>query len=372
MSTPLALLVTLAAILPGSGSQVFIALAGFLLGVLACALQAVIEYGAWALVLPPRSRQEPPCIPPSQVGTVISLPPAKGGLEEATISLPPAKGESEEATISLPLAKGATVGNRPSTTEDRQKRAQPISVRADDGARLAGLWYPAAAVEPTGATAILVHGFAEPSSGLRAQRQEALNQAGWNVAALDLRGYGASEGPYSSFGGREAGDVRTWIDFLAKRVGPPVDCVPILWGRSMGAAIAIRAAALDSRIRALILESPMVSLDDAMAVWFRRRRAPFPGLLARLVTRRAGRLAGVSLTRPRPLELAPQVRCPVLIVHGAEDMLVTIRDARRLAAVFPNPAPIVEVPGAGHTDVIAIGGEPVLKQLVQFLRDSVK
>ena len=149
-------------------------------------------------------------------------------------------------------------------------------MRAADGARLAGLWYPAGPREPTGGTAILLHGFAEASSDVQAQRVAALNQAGWNVAALDLRGYGPSEGPFASFGGREADDVRTWLDALAERVGPANELLPVLWGRSMGAAIAVRAAALDSRIRALVLESPMVSLDDAMAVWFRKRRAPFP------------------------------------------------------------------------------------------------
>ena len=251
-------------------------------------------------------------------------------------------------------------------------RAQPISVHAADGAMLAGLWYPAAGVKPTGATVILLHGFAESSSGLQAQRVAALDQAGWNVAALDLRGYGASEGSYASFGGREAGDVQAWLDSLAQRAGPANELVPVLWGRSMGAAIAVRAAALDSRIRALILESPMVCLDDAMAAWFRKRRAPFPGLLARLVTRRAGKLAGVSLTRPRPLDLATRVRCPVLIVHGTADTLIPDREVRRLAAAFPSPARILEVPGAGHADVITIGGEAVLEQVVQFLRDGTR
>ena len=32
---------------------------------------------------------------------------------------------------------------------------------------------------------------------------------------------------------------------------------------------------------------------------------------------------------------------------------------------------MIEVPGAGHTDVIAIGGEAVLNQIVQFLGTSV-
>jgi len=321
----IAAVVTSASVFDAAGHPLFIALSGFALGLLAVALLAAVEYGAWALVLPPRPQ---------------------GGEKSET----PTQGECEA---------------------ELEARAQSIAVRADDGARLAGLWYPRPEVEPTGKTVILLHGFAESSRGVQAQRVAVLNQGGWNVAALDLRGYGSSEGPFASFGGREAGDVRNWIDGLAERVGPGREFLPVLWGRSMGAAIAIRAAVLDSRVQALILESPMVSLNDAMGVWFRKRRAPFPWLLSRLVTHRAGKLAGVSLTRPRPIDLAAQVRCPVLIVHGADDTLVAGRDVRRLAAAFRNPASLVEVPGAGHSDAIAIGGQTMLRQLVQFLKDSL-
>jgi alpha-beta hydrolase superfamily lysophospholipase len=139
----------------------------------------------------------------------------------------------------------------------------------------------------------------------------------------------------------------------------------------MGAAIALRAAAEDSRIKALILESPMVDLDEALAVWFRRRHIPFPRCLARLVTRRAGKLAGVSLTRPRPLDLAPRVSCPVLILHGTNDSLVTGAEARRLAGAFPSPPGFIEVPGAGHGDVVTIGGDPLLEQVLRLLDDVV-
>jgi len=138
----------------------------------------------------------------------------------------------------------------------------------------------------------------------------------------------------------------------------------------MGAAIAVRAAAEDSRIQALVLESPIVDLDLAMAAWFRNRGFPWAHLLARLVTRRAGRLAGVSLTRPRPLEVAPRVHCPVLIVHGSNDTLVTSREARRLAAAFPNPPGFIEVSGAGHADVVTIGGDALLERILQFLREA--
>ena len=238
---------------------------------------------------------------------------------------------------------------------------------ADDGAKLAALWHPAEGAEPTGRTVILLHGFAEPPGSVQAPRAAFLNRQGWNAAAVDLRGYGRSDGPFASFGGREAGDVRRWIDGLAELLGPTHPIEPVLWGRSMGAAIAIRAAAEDQRIKALVLESPMVDLDAAMAVWFRKRRFPFPSLLARLVTRRAGRIAGVSLTRPGPLDLAPLVRCPVLIVHGAEDTLVTADEARRLAVAFPSPPGFVEVPSAGHADVVAVGGDVILERIASFL-----
>src|SRR5271157_1232207 len=310
-------------VLHDAAGRMVIGLAGFLLGISACALLAIVEYGAWALVVPPRPR----------------------------------------------LATEALSERECETASDPLDRPRPISALTDDGVKLAGTWHPAARGD-TGRTTLLLHGFAEASGAAQVERVAALRQGAWNVAALDLRGYGRSSGTFASFGGREAGDVRVWLDTLAAQPGQARPLLPVLWGRSMGAAIAVRAAAEDSRIQALVLESPMVDLDLAMAAWFRNRGFPCAHLLARLVTGRAGRLAGVSLTRPRPLEVAPRVHCPVLIVHGSDDTLVTSREARRLAAAFPNPPGCIEVPGAGHADVVAIGGDTLLERILQFLREA--
>jgi alpha-beta hydrolase superfamily lysophospholipase len=295
-----------------------VGLIGFLIGALAFALLAIIEFGAWALVSPPRA----------------------------------------------PSAEQQTGG----AAEDQSRQIRAL---AGDGARLAGIWHPALTDDETGRTVLLLHGFAEASAALQEKRVAALNRTGWNAAALDLRGYGKSDGAFASFGAREAGDVRAWIDVLVNRLGYRHHLLPVLWGRSMGAAVALRAAAEGTRIKALILESPMVDLDDSVAAWFRKRRFPFPLLLARLVTSRGGALAGVSLTSPGPIDLAPQVRCPVLIVHGSDDTLVQGDEARRLADAFPSPPRFIEVPGAGHTDVVQIGGDEVLEQIARFLRKAV-
>ena len=120
-------------------------------------------------------------------------------------------------------------------------------------------------------------------------------------------------------------------------IDPELPFRPVLWGRSMGAAIAMRTAAAEPSLAALVLESPMVDLDVSMALVLKRRRIPFPKLMARLVTRRAGKLAGVPIHKPRPIDSAPKVTCPTLILHGTNDTVVSIDEARRLATAFPAP-----------------------------------
>jgi uncharacterized protein len=90
-------------------------------------------------------------------------------------------------------------------------------------------------------------------------------------------------------------------------------------------------------------------------------------LFARLILIRARMLAGISLDQPRPTDLAPKVPIPVLILHGDEDPIVPIADARALAQTFPNPAEILEVTGAGHANVVGIGGDALMDRVETFL-----
>ena len=161
---------------------------------------------------------------------------------------------------------------------------------------------------------------------------------------------------------------RSWLDELAARLArtdPRVPFQPVLWGRSMGAAIALRAAALDSRAVALVLEAPMVDIVASTAAVLRRRRLPFPIFLARRVVRRAGKLAGMRIDRPGPVEAAPSVAVRPLIIHGTDDPIVPIREARRLAEAFPSPPRWFDVAGAKHIDVVDKGGELLLEQIAR-------
>jgi pimeloyl-ACP methyl ester carboxylesterase len=120
----------------------------------------------------------------------------------------------------------------------------------------------------------------------------------------------------------------------------------------------------------LVLESPMVDLEASMAIALRRRKIPCAKLMTRLITRRAGKLAGVPIHRPRPIDSAPEVACPTLIVHGTNDTIVTLEEAHRLADAFPTQPRWYEVPDARHTDVVDKGGENLLNRIAAFLDEA--
>jgi len=294
-------------------------------GLLGGLMLAVVEFGAWALITPTR--------------------------------------------VSDPLFREEQDGR--DDTRKRLLEPEPIRAVASDGVELAGRWIAAPGL-PTGRTIILVHGFIDGPGAMILDRGRAILDHGWNIAAVDLRGYGQSRGEFSTFGGREAGDLRAWLDVLAARCAPGDPFEPVIWGRSMGAAIALRTAVEDERVRALILEAPMVDLESAVATWTRSRRVPMALVLSRLVVNRAAKLAKVSLHRPRPMELAERCEQPVLVVHGRNDPLIPSAKARVLAGAFPTPAEFIEVPDARHSDVVRVGGLDLLGEILDFVDEHIE
>jgi competence protein ComEC len=285
-------------------ARVAIALAGVLIGLAVVIVLAIVTFGSWFLVLPGRSLQD-----------VIS-------------------GDKDDRTL---------------------------AVKATDGVELRGAWQ--AAMSPRG-TVVLLHGIGEDGSALL-DRAEFLSVLGLDVLRPDSRGTGESGGTFLSYGGRESGDVRAWLDALPRRAGPIV-----LWGRSMGAAIALRVAAEDPRVAALVLEAPYADLTDAVALGLRRRG--LPGLLATWLRRRADALAGVPIARPSPIELARSISVPVMVLQGGDDPVASPSEVQRLVVAFPTrPRSVETVPGARHADVFELGGATLRDAIASFLEDIV-
>jgi fermentation-respiration switch protein FrsA (DUF1100 family) len=66
---------------------------------------------------------------------------------------------------------------------------------------------------------------------------------------------------------------------------------------------------------------------------------------------------------------APQVRCPVLMLHGDADDIVPFRLGRQLFEALPQPKTFVTLPGAGHNDTYLVGGPAYFSRLAAFTAD---
>lgn len=120
------------------------------------------------------------------------------------------------------------------------------------------------------------------------------------------------------------------VDWLIERGYAP-GSIGVL-GASMGGAVALRAAALESSIGAVVADSAFADFASMIAARFTRLsglpRCFLPGALA--IGRR---FAGADLARVRPLDDAAVLRGrPVLIVHGDADPFIPVVHAQALAA----------------------------------------
>jgi hypothetical protein len=87
---------------------------------------------------------------------------------------------------------------------------------------------------------------------------KALNNFGFPVLRFNFRGTGLSQGEHDH-GRGEVNDVRTALDWLEREFRQPI----IFAGFSFGAAVGLRTAGPDPRVKALIsLGTPVTPLDD--------------------------------------------------------------------------------------------------------------
>lgn len=102
------------------------------------------------------------------------------------------------------------------------------------------------------ATIILCHGYGS-SKGELLTLVSALQDHQYNVFVFDFAAHGANDG-ITSFGYREADEVRAAIDVVATRNDIDPNSFG-LWGYNLGAYAALREAENDKRVRALVLDS---------------------------------------------------------------------------------------------------------------------
>jgi fermentation-respiration switch protein FrsA (DUF1100 family) len=200
------------------------------------------------------------------------------------------------------------------------------------GERLHAWWLAAPGAEQT---LLYFHGARVNLSG-SVYRLRAFRNAGFNVLALDYRGFGKSSPALPSEQSVYEDAEAAWR-WLETRVPDPRR--RILYGHSLGGAIAAEVALRGGNAAALVLESSFTSIAE---------------------------LAGPGLPITQRLDLAGKLgrlELPVLIVHGARDELVPAEMAERLYRAARGPKRLLLVEGAGHRWVAMHAGEALFAAL---------
>jgi alpha/beta superfamily hydrolase len=171
------------------------------------------------------------------------------------------------------------------------------------------------------------------------------NEAGWAVLTFQFRGAGESEGDFSLAGW--LADVRAAIDHL--RTATAVDGI-WLAGFGAGGSLALCAAGEDELVRGV---ASFASQADFEA-WGADPRRFLETAREVGVVRTKGYPEDFDswareLREIRPLSLIGKIPPrPVLIVHGSEDDVVPLVDARALADAAAGEVELRVITGAGH------------------------
>lgn len=176
-----------------------------------------------------------------------------------------------------------------------------------------------------------------------------LRAVGCSFFVFDYRGYAPGSGTPS--------EQATYLDAEAAlaylHTRPDVDTSRmILYGFSLGTGVAVELA-LREPCRGLILRAPFTSLREVA-----QERLPALRMLFRL-------MPWLPLTHYDSAAKIPNLRVPVLMMHGEADESVPLWMGRRLYELAPEPRTFLALPGVAHSDFPAELIAPAVRRFVE-------
>ncbi|MDZ4239247.1 MAG: alpha/beta fold hydrolase [Hydrogenophaga sp.] len=191
-------------------------------------------------------------------------------------------------------------------------------------------WYVPPLTQPNPAPAVaLMHGWGGNASTLLPAAQ-ALHAAGYAVLLPESRNHGRSSRDDHSSLPRFADDLDRALDWLAAQPEVNPQRLAAL-GHSVGGAAVLLVASRRPGLAAAVSVGAFAHPEQVMRRWLAAYRVPY-WPLGWLVNRYVEWVIGTRFSRIAPLATLAQARCPVLLLHGAQDTTVPLADAQALIA----------------------------------------
>src|SRR5262249_30750496 len=147
-----------------------------------------------------------------------------------------------------------------------------------------------------------------------------------------------------------------------------------LAGESMGAAIALQVAASSDRVRAVWADSPFASLERVTSEFVSGvtglpRTVLHPVLWATMhVANYRGKF---DMRTIDPLTLAQRITCPVYLIHGTADQMISVEHSTSIFDALAGPKEMWLVEGARHARSARHAKLEYSSRLVEFFRRTL-
>jgi len=191
---------------------------------------------------------------------------------------------------------------------------------------------------------VLAHGWGRNRDRM-VYRARILGKMGFVTVMHSARDHGSSSPKKLMNGPRFAEDIESVIDWVGGNV--------ILYGHSAGAiGSTIAASRNPERIDALILEGCYARTKEALRSLYWWVHPIFGFLYARMILFWMDVMFLGKLTSYDPTSLAPELKMPVMLVHGEKDARFPPSMAKTLQDSFlpRDDVRLFVAPGAGHSD----------------------
>jgi uncharacterized protein len=226
-----------------------------------------------------------------------------------------------------------------------------ISVAGDKNTteRIYGWWLPAENTQTKQRVLLYFHGCCNNISN-DTEKIKHWQKANFSILAIDYRGYGRSEGNFPSESQVYNDAEAAWNYLRSEKQIKPEQI--IIYGSSLGGAIAIELATKHPDAMGLIVESSFTSMREMIGERPIPPIYPFDLILHQKFN---------SIAKIKTLNM------PILFLHGTKDTIVPFRMSKQLYEVAKEPKQIALIPGGEHLDTAMTSHKLYWQSIIEFL-----
>ena len=231
---------------------------------------------------------------------------------------------------------------------------QVVTFPGEEKVQLSGLFFPAS--KDRSPAIIICHGNGQTVRDTISTATW-LQKHGFAVLCFDYRGFGLSSGKMRSFYDLTT-DLKSALNYLT--VQPCVDQHRIgVLGLSLGTVPSTRAAAVDPRIKGLILHAPIYSGEKLLANY---NPDPMITLSARYLINLDGLNTATAIRR---------IKCPLLVIQEGHDEITSPKDGLRLFSMATTQKELWLIPKAEHLEARTRFSQEYHDRITEFFQQTL-